>query len=94
MISDFDQDDNAYHQGTWASDTHNTIAGQVAYDKSWELGLHPSDGNARALDDTSDASRLKCRVCKIDFQVFWDKDSGTNGEFVLKKKGGSKTRQI
>ncbi|CAG5103206.1 Oidioi.mRNA.OKI2018_I69.chr1.g665.t1.cds [Oikopleura dioica] len=84
VLSDFDQDDHARYQGSWISATHNNEAGDATYDKSWELGLHPSD--ARAFSDINDEARLQCKVCKIDFQVMWDTD---NDKFVLKQKNGS-----
>jgi len=98
MLAQFDEDDHAAHQGPWDSPVRTTgdvtgltaVVGSDKYDRSWELGEQPDtdDRSFTGAGEKTDAAKLTCKQCKVDFQIFWDEDAGV---FKMKKKDSSAT---
>jgi len=94
MLKQFNEDDHAAFQGSWASLARTTsdvtsltnVNGSDSYDKSWELGKQNTDARIFTAHGKQDAARLKCKQCKVDFQIHWN---GT--EFLITAKGDATT---
>lgn len=84
----FADDTDKFKQGPWASAARTVsgltkVEGASKYDKSWELGDALAD--SRDQDDGKDDDvKLKCKACKVDFQIVW-----TGSAFAIKKKDGT-----
>ena len=101
LLKQFDEDDNAAFQGPWASAARSTgdvsgltaVQGVATWDKSWELGTHDTDARVFTGDSKADGAKLKCKSCKVDFQIFWngsafkvaakDNSASKNSIFIL-----------
>jgi len=91
LLKQFDQDDDAGYQGPWASTARTIsgltgVAGVDSWDKSWELGKHDTDARVFSGDSKADGAKLKCKACKVDFQIFWN-----GSAFKVAAKGNSAT---
>lgn len=96
LLNQFDNDDHAKYQGPWESAVRTTsdvtgltaVTGSNLWDKSFELGQTGTATDARVHtgDSKSDPAKLKCMVCKVDFQLLWN-----GSKFVVAAKGAPAT---
>lgn len=96
LLNQFANNQHAGYQGPWASAVRTSadvtgltaVVGANTWDKSFELGQTGTATDARVFsgDSKADAAKLKCHVCKVDFQLLWN-----GSAFIVAAKGNPAT---